>query len=169
MPSAGRRFGSARWAVNATENPILPSDPRRPARTAAFVCAREDPPPPLRLCAAAVAVAVVPNGSVWDRLGAVTQQVSAVWNTQLVSVDGRSLTVGKMTIALLVLTLGMPVARTVTRRVARRLFKGIGMEPGAASAFETLAFYGVMVGLGLFALWVAEIPLTVRLESDDRV
>lgn len=118
------------------------------------------PPPQVSSCWA-FALTLAPDESISERLGVLLQQVLAVWNFQLMSIDGRPLTVGKVTIALLVLTLGMPLARAVTRRIARRLFRRIGMEPGAASAFETLAFYGVMVGLGLFALWVAEIPLTV--------
>ncbi len=109
----------------------------------------------------AFALALVPDESFSDRFGALVQQALAVWNYQLTSIDGRPMTVGKVTIALLVLTLGLPVARLVTRRIAHRLFKRIGMELGAAAAFETLAFYVVVVGLGLFALWVAEIPLTV--------
>jgi small-conductance mechanosensitive channel len=41
------------------------------------------------------------------------------------------------------------------------VFTRIGLQPGAAAAFETLAFYVVMACVVLFALWVSEIPLTV--------
>ncbi len=104
---------------------------------------------------------LIPDGELRGRLAELMHRVMEIWNYQILSVDGRPLTVGKVLIALLVLVLGLPIARFVTRRIANRLFKGIGMEPGAAAAFETLSFYGVMLGLGLFALWVAEIPLTV--------
>jgi small-conductance mechanosensitive channel len=64
-------------------------------------------------------------------------------------------------IALLVLLVGIPIARAVTRKISHRLFKQIGLEPGAAAAFQTLAFYVVVVFLAVFALWVSEIPITV--------
>ena len=97
----------------------------------------------------------------WETAREVAQRVGSVWNFQLLSVDGRPLTVGKVVIALLVLIVGLPIARRVIRRVSARLFARIGLEPGAASAFETLIFYAVGVCLVVAALWMAEIPLTV--------
>lgn len=97
----------------------------------------------------------------WETVRDLWQRVAAVWNFQLTAIDGRPLTVGKVTIALLVLVFGLPIARLVIRRVSRRLFARIGLEPGAAAAFETLTFYAVGVCLVVFALWVSEIPLTV--------
>lgn len=109
----------------------------------------------------AAAILLIPDGGLQGRFADVMQQIMEIWNYQILSVDGRPLTVGKVSIALFVLLVGIPIARAATRRIARRLFDGIGLEPGAASAFETLSFYGVMVGLVLFALWLAQIPLTV--------
>jgi small-conductance mechanosensitive channel len=97
----------------------------------------------------------------WDEIREVLHRVAAVWNFQLTTIDGRSLTVGKVTIALLVLLIGIPIAKVVTRKISRRLFERIGLEPGAAAAFQTLAFYVVVVFLGVFALWVGEIPITI--------
>ena len=97
----------------------------------------------------------------WETVQEVVQRVAAVWSFQLTAIDGRPLTVGKLIIALLVLLVGVPVARMMVRRISRRLFERIGLEPGAAAAFETLSFYAVVAALVLFALWVSEIPLTV--------
>jgi len=69
--------------------------------------------------------------------------------------------VGKVTVTVLVLVVGVPIARVVIRRISRRLFARIGLEPGAAAAFESLAFYAVVACLLVFALWVSEIPLAV--------
>jgi small-conductance mechanosensitive channel len=104
-------------------------------------------------------VALTPD--VWEAVRDVWQQVAAVWNYQLTTIDQRPLTVGKVTIALLVLIIGIPIAKLVTRKISRRLFERIGLEPGAAAAFQTLSFYAVVVCLAIFALWVSEIPLTV--------
>jgi small-conductance mechanosensitive channel len=97
----------------------------------------------------------------WEKVRDVLQRVAAVWNFQLTTIDGRPLTVGKVTIALFVLLIGIPIAKVVTRKVSRRLFARLGLEPGAAAAFQTLAFYAVVVILAVFALWVSEIPITV--------
>lgn len=97
----------------------------------------------------------------WETVQEVVQRVAAVWSFELTAIDGRPLTVGKLVITLLVLLVGVPIARLVVRRISRRLFERIGLEPGAAAAFETLSFYAVVAALVLFALWVSEIPLTV--------
>jgi small-conductance mechanosensitive channel len=110
---------------------------------------------------AASAVALPLATDLWQRTREVWQQLASIWNFQLLSVDGRPLTVGKVVIAILVLVVGLPIARRVIRRIAHRIFTRIGLEPGAAAAFETLVFYGLGMCLVVFALWVAEIPLTV--------
>jgi len=97
----------------------------------------------------------------WETIQEFLQRVAAAWNFQLLAIDGRPLTVGKVTIAALVLLVGVPFARVVIRRISRRLFTRIGLEPGAAAAFQALFFYVVVACLTLFALWVSEIPLTV--------
>jgi len=97
----------------------------------------------------------------WETIREVLLRVATIWNFQLLAIGGRPLTVGKVTIAVLVLLVGVPIARVVTRKISHRLFTRLGLEPGAAAAFQTLAFYAAVVFLTVFALWVSEIPLTV--------
>ena len=101
------------------------------------------------------------NADFWEAIQETFQRVAAVWNFQLTTIDGRPVTIGKVTIAMLVLVVGVPIAKAVIRKVSRRLFTRIGLEPGAASAFQALAFYVVVACLAVFALWVSEIPVTV--------
>jgi small-conductance mechanosensitive channel len=98
---------------------------------------------------------------IWETIREGLQRIAAIWNFQLTAIGGRPLTVGKVTIALLVLLVGIPIAKVLTRKIAHRLFTRIGLEPGSAAAFQTLSFYVVVVFLTVFALWVSEIPLTV--------
>ena len=86
----------------------------------------------------------------WETVREVLQRIATIWDFQLMEIGGRPLTVGKVTIAVLVLLIGIPIARVVTRRISRRLFTRIGLEPGAAAAFQTLAFYAVVVCLMVF-------------------
>ncbi len=109
--------------------------------------------------AAACLLPTVPE--FWETIREVLLRVATIWNFQLLAIGGRPLTVGKVTIAVLVLLVGVPIAKVVTRKISHRLFTRLGLEPGAAAAFQTLAFYAAVVFLTVFALWVSEIPLTV--------
>jgi small-conductance mechanosensitive channel len=104
---------------------------------------------------------IQPESVAREQLSEFVDTVAAIWTYQLTTIDGRSLTVAKVVIALLVLAIGAPIAKVVTRRVARRLLARVGIDPGAAEAFATLSFYVVLACLVVFALWVSEIPLTV--------
>jgi small-conductance mechanosensitive channel len=97
----------------------------------------------------------------WDKVRDGLQRVAAVWNFQLTTIDGRALTVGKVTIALLVLLFGIPIAKFLIRKIAERLFTRIGLGPASSAAFQALFFYAVVACLTVFALWVSEIPLTI--------
>jgi small-conductance mechanosensitive channel len=110
---------------------------------------------------AAAAALAAPAPDFWEAVRNVLHRVAAVWNFQLTTIDGRPLTVGKVTIAVLVLLVGIPIARVVVRKISRRLFDRIGLRPASAAAFQTLVFYTVVVCLTVFALWISEIPLTV--------
>lgn len=110
----------------------------------------------------AVSVCLLPAASeFWESIQDILQRAAAVWNFQLMAIDGRPLTVGKVAVAVAVLLVGIPVAKVVIRRISHRLFTRIGLEPGAAAAFQALFFYAVVASLAVFALWVSEIPLTV--------
>jgi len=103
----------------------------------------------------------LPDDRPLDYVKGLLSDVAAVWSFQLTAIDGRPLTVGKVLIALLVLAVGVPIAKIAMRRFARRALGRVGLETGAAEAFATLGFYVVLGCLVVFALWVAEIPLTV--------
>ena len=102
-----------------------------------------------------------PRETVGEVLRGFLGDIGAVWSFQITAIDGRALTVGKVVIAVLVVAVGAPIARTIIRRVSRRLLGRVGIKPGEAEAFATLGFYVVLACLVVFALWVAEIPLTV--------
>ncbi len=102
-----------------------------------------------------------PTQEFWEKVREVLQWVTAIWTFELTTIDGRSLTVGKVTIALLVLVIGIPIARVVIRKISQRLFTRIGLGTASSAAFQALFFYVVVAILTVFALWVSEIPLTV--------
>lgn len=96
-----------------------------------------------------------------ERLAHWWQQVSGVWNYVLVTVEGSSITVGKVVVALLLLVLGAWMSRRLSRLFARRVLGRFKLEEGAVAALQTLVFYLLLVVFVLWALRLVNIPLTV--------
>jgi potassium efflux system protein len=141
-----------------TTRPLQPSDGTSPVKCPGAL----DVDQPGRCTKLFAAASLMPlEADFWGTIREVVQRVAAIWNFQLAAIDGRPVTVGKATIAVLVLVVGVPIAKAVIRRISQRLFTRIGLEPGAASAFQALGFYAVVACLAVFALWVSEIPITV--------
>ncbi len=84
----------------------------------------------------------------------------AVANTEVARSGDLSVTIGKITRAVLLLVLGIVAARWLTRLIARRLLVRFGIQPGAALALQSLAFYALVVTSALFALRMVHVPLT---------
>jgi small-conductance mechanosensitive channel len=87
--------------------------------------------------------------------------VVAVWRYEILAVEDYSLRVSTLLAALLLLTFGGAVARYISRMFGRRVLRRLGLEAGAATAFETLLFYLFVVIFTLIALRTLRVPLTV--------
>jgi small-conductance mechanosensitive channel len=96
-----------------------------------------------------------------EAIRSVAPRLADVWTFQLASVQGRAIRVGSLVTALLVLLVGVPVARLVARILTGRVYPRIGLTPGAAAAFGTLSRYALLVMVLIFALWFSGIPLTI--------
>ena len=90
-----------------------------------------------------------------------TMTFSSIWNLVLFSVGGDAITLGAVVLAILLLALGFLASRTASRLVARGVAARITLEPGAASATETLTFYCLFIAFGLISLNLVHFPLTV--------
>ncbi len=99
--------------------------------------------------------------SLAERLDTVRVILGEAWSYELTSIDDESITVGKLFIVLLLLTLGLRLARILSRAIAQRLLPRLGVNPAAAAALESVIFYVAIVVVVLFALQVVNIPLTV--------
>ncbi len=86
---------------------------------------------------------------------------SSVWNAVLVSVSGQPITVASVVLAILLLGVGYVVSRAVSGGLGRALATRVSFGPGAASAAETLSFYGLFIAFALFSLQLVNFPLTV--------
>jgi small-conductance mechanosensitive channel len=94
------------------------------------------------------------------RLRALLHQFRVVWNYQLTSAEEEPITPGKIVNALLIFLIGYFVASVVSRGLGRRVFPRIRLEEGASQAFQSLAFYLLLIIAFITALRMVEIPLT---------
>ncbi len=91
-----------------------------------------------------------------------TRQVwQACWDYEITSVDDRPITVSKVVWGTFLLFLGFCVARVSSRILGRRLLPRLGLNQGAAVAFQSIAFYLMLTCFGFLSLEVINLPLTV--------
>jgi len=95
-----------------------------------------------------------------DHVADIASGASSVWSYELTSFDDESITVGKLLIALLLLTLGLRLARVTSRIVGERLLPRFGVPVSAANALQTIVYYLAIVVVVLLALRTVNIPLT---------
>lgn len=88
-------------------------------------------------------------------------RVRDVWNWEIASVEDRSITLGKVIIAFLLLIVGYRVSKRLSQVFGRVLQQRFGLSSGAAHALQNLAFYVLVVIFFLWALQLVSIPITV--------
>ena len=88
------------------------------------------------------------------------ESIVTLWRAELLSVGGRSISIGTVITALLLLVLGILLARWSSRRVGSLLTRHVGLDRGAAAAVQGLTFYLLLVLVFLLVLQTANIPLT---------
>lgn len=97
-------------------------------------------------------------GRIWETTCYYAKQV---WNTELTQVDERPVTIGKILLALCIFFGGFIVARVASRRLRGFLTSRLRIDESAAAAFQSLAFYGLVIAFLLGSLNFVSIPLTV--------
>ena len=83
-----------------------------------------------------------------------------VWSFEVTRTEDRSITVGRITSAILAFLIGLVVARLLAHGVAARLLRRFRVDAGAASAYQSLIYYGFVGVAFLLALRSVDIPLT---------
>ncbi len=83
------------------------------------------------------------------------------WTYELLAVDDRPITIGKLCSALLSLGFGILLSRHVSRVVGNRMLPRLGIHQGASLAAQTIVFYSMIVLIGLFTLELLNIPITI--------
>jgi potassium efflux system protein len=84
-----------------------------------------------------------------------------VWNYELFAVGDRGVTVRKLIFALFILTLGIMLARRITRLIHGALVRRFNLDESVAIPIQKGMYYVLLVAIVFFALDTVEIPLTI--------
>lgn len=98
--------------------------------------------------------------SVADHVWEAWSTVGETWRYEMFAIDDRPITVGRFAVGLILLVAGLLFSGYLSRLFGKRLLPKLGLEPGAAAAFESLLYYVFVVVLVLLALRTINVPLT---------
>ncbi|MEO2046781.1 MAG: mechanosensitive ion channel domain-containing protein [Pirellulales bacterium] len=87
--------------------------------------------------------------------------VSKAWNTEITNVDDNPLTIGKVTVAIILVFTGFIMARMLSRILGGRLHDSLSINKDRADAFQSLSFYTMIALFTLLALRFVNVPLTL--------
>jgi potassium-dependent mechanosensitive channel len=95
-----------------------------------------------------------------DVLTRVTDAVEHAWHYSF-SIGETQVFVKQLVIALLCFILGLIFSKLVSRRVGNKVLPKLKVEPGPASAIQTILYYVMLIITAVVALQIAQVPLTV--------
>lgn len=110
-----------------------------------------------RQTTADLANSINPDASTFDR---VMDQVIHVWNYTF-TIGETSIGVHQLVIALFAFITGLILSKLISRRVGNKVLPRMKVEPGPASAIQTILYYLLLIITAVIALQIAEVPLTV--------
>lgn len=87
--------------------------------------------------------------------------VTQVWNKEITEDGGRSVTVGKIVVGIILLLVGFILSRKLSKLFGVRLQQNLGMDQSAVSALQTVSFYVLLVIATLTALRFVNVPLSM--------
>src|SRR5713101_4068996 len=85
---------------------------------------------------------------------------SAFWHFEVVRIGDKPVLVSQCVVALLIVLLGLWLARRVSRLIVRRLALLPGVKPNAVAAIEKLIFYVLDLAVIAVALETVSIPIS---------
>jgi potassium-dependent mechanosensitive channel len=88
------------------------------------------------------------------------KDLELVWDYEVTNVQEARITIGRIAKGLFFFALGIIAARLLSRAFGRRLLSRMGVNASASAAFQSLAYYLLLLLFTLFALKQVEVPLT---------
>lgn len=87
--------------------------------------------------------------------------VIRIWDTEIFTINETPIVVSKIVIAILLLIIGIILAKLISRRVEKTILPRLHVEPGAASAIQSILYYMMLTVAVVLSLQMAGVPLTV--------
>jgi potassium efflux system protein len=84
-----------------------------------------------------------------------------IWSYPVFTKDNNPISLGKITICLGLILLGIQLSKVISEQLAKRVFPRFKLEKGAVAALENLSYYGFLIFFTLFALNTANVPLAM--------
>ncbi len=95
-----------------------------------------------------------------DTLDTGAEIAQDAWAYTFATIDGVPITIGSLAFALLILAIGLWIARHGSSLLARIAARRMRLDAGGATAVETLSFYAIVVAFLLMSLRAVHLPLT---------
>lgn len=84
-----------------------------------------------------------------------------VWKFAILTVDGNAITVGTLTVGVALFVVGVLVSRSLSNKLSSKVLSRFIHEKSSLHSLESVSFYVLLVFFTLFALKIANIPLTI--------
>jgi small-conductance mechanosensitive channel len=89
------------------------------------------------------------------------KQILEIWNITITTVDKNAITVGTIIIGLSILIFGYFASKYFSKKILKKLLTKTDLDISYRATIESLTFYTVLVFFMIFAMRMANIPLTI--------
>ena len=100
------------------------------------------------------------DGSAFESADGIMDVISTIWNAELFTLNAHPISIDQLVIALVVLFVGLGMARWVSVRVGRKVLPRMKVNPSASSAIQSIIYYVMLVVAVVLSLQIAGVPLT---------
>ena len=94
-------------------------------------------------------------------VGFVLNLITSIWRYPILTYDGNNITFGTLTTGIVFFVIGIKLSRKLTDKVSKNVIKKLIPERGAQATIETFTFYFFVIFFTLFAMKMANVPLTI--------
>ncbi len=99
-----------------------------------------------------------PNVGFFDNLWDFTVHF---WDMKLFNIGETEVFVNQLIIALFAFVAGVILSKLIARRVGKKVLPRLKVDPGPASAIQTILYYILLIITAIIALQIAQVPLTI--------
>ncbi|MCB9026479.1 MAG: mechanosensitive ion channel [Bdellovibrionaceae bacterium] len=84
-----------------------------------------------------------------------------LWKIQLLSVDGKTITLGKVITGVVLFIMGYFICRSLSKEIDNRILSRLDIDASLKHTFKTMIFYSMLIILTLFVLRLLNVPITI--------